>query len=545
MKQPRETPPTANDAAPAGRPEETQNRLKEILQVLARHDIVKGMTPEKLRNIVEDLGPTFVKLGQIMSMRQDMLPAAYCRELSKLRTEVSPMPFDEVRQVIEEEYDTRLERVFASFDRQPLGAASIAQAHAAVLRDGSPVVVKVQRQGIRDVMARDIQLLRKAARILKAASSAGNALDFGVILNEMWAVAQQEMDFLIEARNAGEFYKLNQDVAYVTCPQIHSQVTTSRVLVMEYIEGFDLDRPDILTDNGYDLEEIGLKLADNYVKQIIDDGFFHADPHPGNLRIREGQIVFLDLGMMGRLSQRDKALFRQAVRAIAEHNVNALKDVLLTLGVHNGRINHTRLYGDIEDLLTQYGSMGLADMDLGRMLEEFLGLANSHGISMPEGVTMLTRGMLTIQGVLASLAPELNLVQIMANRMLGEAARDFDLLAELKDGGKTLAASGRKAVALPAQLADLLGMTIKGQTKVNLELTGSDEPLAQVDRMVNKLVLALLSAALLVGSSLICTTDMKPKLLGIPMLGAFGFFIALILMGYLLVDTFRKKRRKK
>lgn len=545
MKQPRETPPTANDAAPAGRPEETQNRLKEILQVLARHDIVKGMTPEKLRNIVEDLGPTFVKLGQIMSMRQDMLPAAYCRELSKLRTEVSPMPFDEVRQVIEEEYDTRLERVFAPFDRQPLGAASIAQAHAAVLRDGSPVVVKVQRQGIRDVMARDIQLLRKAARILKAASSAGNALDFGVILNEMWAVAQQEMDFLIEARNAGEFYKLNQDVAYVTCPQIHSQVTTSRVLVMEYIEGFDLDRPDILTDNGYDLEEIGLKLADNYVKQIIDDGFFHADPHPGNLRIREGQIVFLDLGMMGRLSQRDKALFRQAVRAIAEHNVNALKDVLLTLGVHNGRINHTRLYGDIEDLLTQYGSMGLADMDLGRMLEEFLGLANSHGISMPEGVTMLTRGMLTIQGVLASLAPELNLVQIMANRMLGEAARDFDLLAELKDGGKTLAASGRKAVALPAQLSDLLGMTIKGQTKVNLELTGSDEPLAQVDRMVNKLVLALLSAALLVGSSLICTTDMKPKLLGIPMLGAFGFFIALILMGYLLVDTFRKKRRKK
>lgn len=513
--------------------------------MLARHDIVKGMTPEKLRNIVEDLGPTFVKLGQIMSMRQDMLPAAYCRELSKLRTEVSPMPFDEVRQVIEEEYDTRLERVFASFDRQPLGAASIAQAHAAVLRDGSPVVVKVQRQGIRDVMARDIQLLRKAARILKAASSAGNALDFGVILNEMWAVAQQEMDFLIEARNAGEFYKLNQDVAYVTCPQIHSQVTTSRVLVMEYIEGFDLDRPDILTDNGYDLEEIGLKLADNYVKQIIDDGFFHADPHPGNLRIREGQIVFLDLGMMGRLSQRDKALFRQAVRAIAEHNVNALKDVLLTLGVHNGRINHTRLYGDIEDLLTQYGSMGLADMDLGRMLEEFLGLANSHGISMPEGVTMLTRGMLTIQGVLASLAPELNLVQIMANRMLGEAARDFDLLAELKDGGKTLAASGRKAVALPAQLSDLLGMTIKGQTKVNLELTGSDEPLAQVDRMVNKLVLALLSAALLVGSSLICTTDMKPKLLGIPMLGAFGFFIALILMGYLLVDTFRKKRRKK
>ena len=545
MKQPRETPPTANDAAPAGRPEETQNRLKEILQVLARHDIVKGMTPEKLRNIVEDLGPTFVKLGQIMSMRQDMLPAAYCRELSKLRTEVSPMPFDEVRQVIEEASDTRLERVFASFDRQPLGAASIAQAHAAVLRDGSPVVVKVQRQGIRDVMARDIQLLRKAARILKAASSAGNALDFGVILNEMWAVAQQEMDFLIEARNAGEFYKLNQDVAYVTCPQIHSQVTTSRVLVMEYIEGFDLDRPDILTDNGYDLEEIGLKLADNYVKQIIDDGFFHADPHPGNLRIREGQIVFLDLGMMGRLSQRDKNLFRQAVRAIAEHNVNALKDVLLTLGVHNGRINHTRLYGDIEDLLTQYGSMGLADMDLGRMLEEFLGLANSHGISMPEGVTMLTRGMLTIQGVLASLAPELNLVQIMANRMLGEAARDFDLLAELKDGGKTLAESGRKAVALPAQPSDLLGMTIKGQTKVNLELTGSDEPLAQVDRMVNKLVLALLSAALLVGSSLICTTDMKPKLLGIPMLGAFGFFIALILMGYLLVDTFRKKRRKK
>ena len=532
---------TARQNDPGARGGENRTRLREIMAVLARHGIVKGLTPEKLRLIVEDLGPTFVKLGQIMSMRQDMLPAAYCRELTKLRAEVSPMPFDEVRAVVEEEYGRPMEAVFAEFQQEPLGSASIAQAHAAVLDGGERVVVKVQRRGVRETMSRDIVLLRKAARLLRLTAQAGSAVDFPMMLDEMWAVAQQEMDFLIEARHAQEFRRNNRDVAYVTCPAVYPAVTTSRVLVMEYIDGLPVDDNARLREEGYDPSEIGVKLAENYVKQIIEDAFFQADPHPGNLRIRGGKIVWLDLGMMGRLSERDKSLIKKAMAAVAEHDVSTLKDVLLTLGVHSGRINHARLYADIDDLLTQYGSMSLGAMDLGRMMEELLTLAGEHGISMPPGITMLSRGVLTMQGVLASLDPEINIVEIMANHLSGSLLQDFDLAKELREGGKSLLYSGRKTVDIPGQMSDLLKMAIKGQTKMNLEITGSEEPMEALNRMTNKVVLCIIDAALFIGSSLICTTDMKPRFLGIPALGALGYLAAIILGGCLLVRIIRRK----
>lgn len=537
--------PTANKPETAAKQKENRHRLREILAVLARHEVVRGMTPEKLRLIVEDLGPTFVKLGQIMSMRRDMLPAAYCEELAKLRADVAPMPYQEVREVIEEEYGGRLETVFSHLEQKPLGAASIAQAHAATLKNGTAVVVKVQRKNIRDTMSRDIRLLRRAAHLLRLSSETGNVLDFDTILNEMWFAAQQEMDFLIEARHADEFRERNREVAFVSCPQIYHKYTTARVLVMEFIDGFGLDSPETLRDNGYDPEEIAAKLADNYIKQIIDDGFFHADPHTGNLRIRGGKIVWLDLGMMGRLTQRDRLLFRQAVNAIARGDANTLKDIVLALGVHDGRINHARLYGDIDDLLAKYSQMGMADMDLARMLEEFLSMAGDNGISMPQGVTMLGRGLLTLQGVLAVLSPTLNIIEIVKNRLSSQALRDLDLAGELESSGRALLASGRKALDIPAQLSDLMKSLIKGQGKVNVEWTGSEEPLAAVSRLVNRLIVSLLTAALLVGSSLLCTTDMQPRLFGLPLLGAAGFFIALVLAGYLLFSALHNNHRRR
>ena len=192
---------------------DSRSRLKEIISVLSRREIVKGITPEKLRLIIEDLGPTFVKLGQIMSMRQDVLPAEYCRELTKLRADVAPMSHEEVQDVIEQQYGRTLSSVFKRFDPVPLGSASIAQAHSAMLKNGAEVVVKVQRPGIHDTMAMDIALLKRASGILRLASGTGNVLDFRAILDEMWFVAQQEMDFMIEAQNADEFYELNKDVA--------------------------------------------------------------------------------------------------------------------------------------------------------------------------------------------------------------------------------------------------------------------------------------------------------------------------------------------
>lgn len=541
MEQTKRTPEPSAEKAEEGKKED-RRRLREILGVLARHNLAGGMTPEKLRSIVEDLGPTFVKLGQIMSMRRDMLPEAYCRELEKLRAEVRPLAFEEARGVVETEYGVSLRSVFDVFDETPIGSASIAQVHAARLKNGAPVVVKVQRPGIRDTMARDIALLRRAAGHLGGIGGLGSVVDFRMVLDEMWVVAQQEMDFLIEAQHAEKFRRLNEEIAYVTCPRVERRFTTSRVLVMEYIDGIPIDAHEALEQAGYDRAEIGTKLAENYVKQVLEDAFFHADPHPGNLRVRGGKIVWLDLGMMGRLTEKDQTLLKRAVRAIVENDVGTVKEVLLTIGVHSGRIDHARLYADIDDLLTQYASAGMAEMDLSRMLEEILTLASNHGISMPQGISMLCRGMMTMQGVLADLSPDINIVTIMANHLSAGALQDIDWSQETQSAVRALLSSGRKTLDVPAQLSDLLKMTIKGQTKVNLEVSGSDGPLHVLGGMVNRLILGIVLAALLIASGVICASGIEPAVGGMPVYGLIGFSLATVLGVVLLFKVFHAKK---
>lgn len=533
-----------NNSEAAESRSDNRHRLREIMVILAKNDITHGITPEKIRKIIEELGPTFVKLGQVLSMRQDILPAEYCAELRKLQTEVAPMDFQEVLRVIESEYGKSVSDVFLSIDEKPLGSASIAQVHKAVLKNGNDVVVKVQRPGIRETMSRDIALLDRAATLLKIAGGTGNAIDFRMIFDEMWFTAQQEMDFLIEAHNADEFREYNTGIAYVTSPKIDHKNTTSKVLVMEYIDGIDIADTETLRVQGYDLKEIADKLAENYIKQVVDDGFFHADPHPGNIRIRGGQIAWIDLGMMGVLSNRDKELFRQAVEAIATRDIEEMKTVLLTLGVHTAKINHARLYADIDDLFNNYGTMDLSEMNIGEMMEALLLLANTHQISMPKGVTMLSRGVITIESVLTKLSPDTNIIQIMANHMKTDRLEKMDPEEILKIFGREILQAGKSTMGIPTQLFDLLKMTVKGQTKVNLELTGSEEPLSKIDQMINKLVTCIITAALLIGSSFISTTNMTPKILGIPALGVLGYLVALVLGGTLIYNIHFSKRNR-
>ncbi len=526
----------------AGKQADKRHRLREILGILAQHNILRGLTPVKLRLIIQDLGPTFVKLGQILSMRQDMLPAEYCQELTLLRTDVSPIPFDEVKKVIEGEYGAPMKSLFLSFDETPLGSASIAQVHTAVLRNGSKVAVKVQRPGIWDTMARDIALLRRAAGILQRIGGIGGVIDFGMVLDEMWAVAQEEMDFLLEARHMDEFRDGNAGVAYVSCPRVEHRYTTSRALMMEYIDGISIDDTDRLRREGYDLDEIGEKLAENYVRQILDEAFFHADPHPGNLRIRDGKIIWLDLGMMGRLTEKDRELLKTAVTAVAQYDAGTLKDVLLALGVHSGRIDHVRLYADIDEFLSKYAGMSMAEIDLAQLMQELLSLAESHGISMPKGLSMLARGIVTIQGVLARISPDIQIITIMHNHIAGGAFASFNLKKEMESGAMTLLTSSRKALDVPAQMSDLLKNTLKGQTKFYIELTGSADPLKAADQRMDKLVLALIDAALIIGASLLSTLDAGPRFWGLPVPSWIGYLLALALGGVLL---FRMRRRKR
>lgn len=501
-------------------------RLKEITSVLRKHNIARGVTPEKLRLILEDLGPTYIKIGQIMSMHSDILPKRYCDELMRLRSDVAPMPFEQVKEVIESSYMCPLSEVFKEISEEVIGSASIAQVHRAVLKTGEDVVVKVQRKGIYDTMSRDIGLLHRAVKLLPAVNMKG-LVDLDLVLDELWNVAQEEMNFLTEASNMEEFARLNKDVAFVGVPVLYREHTTSQVLVMEYIDGCGIDDRECLLDNGYDLREVGGKLADNYVKQIMEDGFFHADPHPGNVRVRDGKIIWIDMGMMGRLSARDKELIAGAVQGVAENDVGQILEAVMALGEFKERPDQSRLYSDIGNLLTKYGTVDIGKIDLAKIMEDLMEVMKENQIAMPHGLTMLARGMTHMEGVIADISPEINMVEVAANRMAGHLFRNGSWKKELKNSGKSIYHSFHKALDIPALTADILRGFMKGQNRINLDLHATEDLNDMLMRLVKKLVLGFLVTALLISSSIICTTDMKPRIWGIPALGAFGYLLAL------------------
>lgn len=520
------------------------SRLLEITRILHRHGFTRRMTPIKLRLILEDLGPTYIKIGQIMSSRSDILPKEYCEELMKLRSDAPPMPFSELIEVIEESYGRPWGDVFTYIESKPLGAASIAQVHKAKLVSGEDVVVKVQRKGIYEIMRRDIGLLHRAVKLMPPIKIK-SVVDLNMILDELWVVTQEEMNFLKEASNMEEFADHNRDVVYISSPSLFRQYTTEQVLVMEYVDGLPIDDADLLQENGYDLQEIAEKMVDNYVKQVLEDGFFHADPHPGNLRVDDGKIIYIDMGMMGRLSKRDCELLRKGVRGLAERDIGLVQDALMGLGDFYGRPDQTRLHADIGELVTKYGSLDFGKIDVVKIMTELMDIMRANQATMPKGFTMLLRGLAQMEGVLAVISPDLNVVQIASTRMKQEVFDIHKLKEQFPRMGMDLYLSAKNLVEIPTLTAKLLREYEKGQARVNLELYSSEEMIATTHHLVRNLVIGMCIAALLVSSSIICTTDMWPKVFGIPLLGAAGYFTALVVSAYVVLRYFWRKHNQK
>ena len=300
-----------------------KTRFKEIVSILKESDLIGKKSSENLCLTISKLGPTFIKIGQIMSSRYDILPKEYCDELAKLRSNVKPMNFDEVEHILEEELGNT-EEIFKEISKTSIGSASMAQVHRAKLITGEDVVIKVQRRNIYETMTMDVRLLKKAISLLHL-NSIVKVTDLNAVIDEIYNVAKEEMNFELEARHLEEFRENNIDIAYVTVPKVYKNYVTKRVLVMEYIDGVSLNHKDKLIEQGYDLKEIGLKLSNNYIKQALDDGFFHADPHQDNIFICDGKIVFLDLGMMGRINARSKEKLNKAMKAIVKNDIVELE----------------------------------------------------------------------------------------------------------------------------------------------------------------------------------------------------------------------------
>ncbi|MBR4580956.1 MAG: AarF/ABC1/UbiB kinase family protein [Lachnospiraceae bacterium] len=518
-------------------------RLEEIAGVIRKHNLVKnGITPEGLRHVLEDLGPTFIKIGQIMSSRTDVLPKEYCEELEKLRADVKPLPVETIKKEISTELGRPAEELFLSIDEEPLGSASIAQVHAAVLPDGRKVVIKVQRPYVADMMMKDFSLLLKAARMAKI-SPVNQTVNFEMIIEELKQVSINELDFRIEAETTMEFAENMKDIKYVTCPQIEREYTTQRVLTMSYVDGFSIGNLKKLEEEGYDRKEVATKLVNCFLKQVLDDGLFHADPHQGNLEILNGKICWLDWGMVGRFGKKEQNILKMAVTAVVQKDVNLMKNAVLSLGKPKRPINHPELFNDIDGIMERYCSMNLEDMNIGELLGEIVELASNHGISLPHGFSMLVRALVTIEGDIAKLNVDVNMAQLFSGKVMHDMLEEFDLKQEILGDSKALYESAKKSMTIPSLSADLMKSVIKGQTKVNIEPVGFDSLMKRVEIMVGDMILCIITAAIIVSSSMICTTDMQPKVLDIPLLGFIGY-VGAFAMGIYLIIVIHKRRRK-
>ena len=520
------------------------HRLRDIREVLSRNHITRGISPEKLRIILEELGPTYVKLGQIMSMHSDILPKAYCEELMNLNSSVTPMPYDEVLGILTEAYGD-LKRVFSSVEETPLGSASIAQVHRARLVSGEDVIVKVERQGIYEIMESDIKLLKKAVRFLPPVGDLKNLVDLDLVLDELWSVSQDEMDFLKEADNMEEFARNNEGIRYIRVPRLYREYTVKNVLVMEYIDGISIDDKDTLTRHGYDLNEIGTKFVTNFISQIMDHGFFHADPHPGNVKISGGKIVWLDMGMMGRLTEHERRCMVRGVEGIAMHDTSKVVDAVMEVGKPFGKTDRDRLYRDMRDFMQVFGNTPMGQVDVAVTLEAMMEIMKANKIGMPHGLTMLARGFAHMEGVLAEISPELNMIEIAQSAVTEDLIREIDWRGELETGVRHLYRSAKKGLDIPALTADIMKEYLAGHGRMTLRLETSEELSQLVYSSVRNLVIGMCIVALLIASSILCLTDMTPRILGIPFLGFFGYLIAFGASVYFLARYFIRKIRKR
>ena len=525
--------------------EENSERFREIRNVLRKNQIVRGVSPEKLRVILEELGPTYIKLGQIMSLHSDILPKAYCDELLKLNSDVTPMPFEDVEDVLNQSYGQNWKELFRSIEEKPLGSASIAQVHRARLKNDEEVIIKVERKEIYDTMARDIGLMHRLVKLMPSVGDFKDLIDLDMVLDELWFVAQEEMDFLKEAANMDEFARNNDSVKYVATPKVYHEYSTRHVLVMEYIDGYAIDAMEDLQKDGYDMDEVGAKYVNNFIKQVMDDGFFHADPHPGNVKIRNGKIVWIDMGMMGRLSEKDRRTMIKGVQGIAMHDISTVESAVLEIGEFRGKPDRKKLYQDLKKFIAEYGNTSMGGLDVAEAIEELVEIMKQNHIRLPHGVSMLCRGLTHVQGVLATISPDINMMQIAVNRYTEEFLKNVDWKNEAQKQVRVLYRSVGKGAELPGLMTDVLKEYLEGQSSLNINLHSSEELTNVISSAIRNLMIGLCVAALLVASSVICTTDMNPKVLGIPVLGFAGYAFAMVVSIFLTVKYLWSKRKKK
>ena len=512
----------------------SHKRMNEIVRIMRQYKVLHGLTPEQAVEVLQALGPTYVKIGQLASNRSDLLPKAYCDAFEKLRDDANPMPFDVVIEQIDRAYGKSWHEVFASIDPVPLGAASIAQVHKATLLDGTTVAVKVRRPGVAESMAEDIMLMKHLLALGEFASNSHRdiLLSLEGFIEEIERTTASEVDFTSELHNLMRFHDELADEEGVTSPVAYPQYSCESVLVMEFVQGTEISHTQALREQGIDVSALARRVCQSYVTQVLDDGFFHADPHPGNILVRDGEVVWIDLGMVGTLTVSERMLVGKVFTAVATDNAYLLKEAVMGLVHVLGPVDHGALLEALSRLLAEYSTAEMKEINVGTVLTEVIEVLRGQNMVMTSSVTMLARGFVTIEGVIAQVAPDISVIEIVSKHVIAQQADPKFLATQLIDLATTSAASAEALAKLPTQLSNTLEMLDRGQIKVNGDIEVSSRILATAYASVGRISLALLSAGLFLGSSILCTTAMQPQLLGVPLLGVLGYVGAFVLGAY-------------
>ncbi len=481
-----------------------------------------------------------------MSSRTDLLPESYCAELVKLRQNVQPLDPEVAKAVIEQETGKKIDDIYEEFRDKPLGSASIGQVHYGVLKDGTRVVTKVQRPFIAEMTDQDFELLKKLGSIVNVVvegDDSGSMIDLLSVVEELEKVTKEELDFTNEARYTREFReKCIEDENEVSCPTIIDELSTERILTMTYVDGYSISHKERIIEDGYALTDVGEKIVKSFVHQVLDVGMFHADPHQGNIMFSEGKPYWIDFGMIGTISESNINLISSIVLGVIQGDADSLASAAMSVGTASAKTDKGKLMQDLDGFLEKYMTgTSIADVNIDDMMTSFADLTQRNYITLPSEFTMLLRALIMIEGVIEELCPELNLFEILSNKFMERAKKNFDLKQSLLEAGTEALSLGKKAAKIPALCADALKDIVKGNMKINLEFTGYEALVDALNIMVKNIILAVFACVIFFGSCVLCMSDVGPKVgENMPLLSGAGFLFS-IALGIYSIKQMNKK----
>jgi ubiquinone biosynthesis protein len=497
-------------------------RAGAILHFGAAAESVRLDQATRVRLALEELGPTFVKLGQVMATRVDLFPPRWIEELEKLHAEVPPVAFDELLPQLERALGRSPFEVFRDIETRAYAAASIAQVHRAKLADGTPVVLKVRRPGVREKIDTDLRLLRRVSELIEAEMPEARRYRPAQIAAQFARSLEREADFATETRNIERFAKNFAGDPHVVIPRIFPQWTSDLLLVQEHVEGVPATDPAAVDAAGLDRKLLAARGVEAFLKMILVDGFFHADPHPGNVFYLPGErIVVIDFGMVGRLSPQRRRQVIDLLAGLARMAEEPMLEVLLDWA-DEAYVDEAKLAADVNELVFDFEGVPLKDIRIGAAIRQFAAIVREHSIVLPADLSLMFKTLITLEGLGRQYDPDFHIVQHLTplvKRALAE-----------RSAPRELARRGRRAVdeffsvaaSVPRDLARLLREARRGKARVELDLKRLDSFGRQLDRTLDRVTMGIMTASLVIGSAIVLTVEGGPRILGVPLLPALG-----------------------